>query len=47
MLEVAGIGIAVANASDDVKRVADYVTRNPYGKGFAEAVEWLETRGLI
>ena len=39
MLEKAGIGVAVANAHPDAKRVAAYVTGKEYGDGFIEAVE--------
>jgi len=39
MIQVAGIGIAVANAHPDTKAAADYVTTEPYGKGFVEGVK--------
>ncbi len=39
MLASAGIGVAVANAHPDAKRVATYITRKEYGDGFVEAVE--------
>jgi phosphoglycolate phosphatase (TIGR01487 family) len=40
LLEAAGHGVAVADAdaSDDLKAVADLVTEEPDGKGFSEAV---------
>jgi len=39
MVKNAGVGIAVANAYDELKQVAAYTTENPAGKGgFAEAV---------
>ncbi len=44
MLEVAGIGVAVANADVALKRVADIVTSRPNGDGVVEALEFL---GLI
>ena len=44
MFEVAGIGIAVANADIKLKRVADVVTSKPNGDGVVEALEFL---GLI
>ncbi|AKG91450.1 phosphoglycolate phosphatase [Geoglobus ahangari] len=44
MLEVAGIGVAVANADVELKRVADIVTSKPNGDGVVEALEFL---GLI
>jgi phosphoglycolate phosphatase (TIGR01487 family) len=39
MLMSAGIGIAVANAHPDAKKVAKYITGKEYGDGFVEAVE--------
>ncbi len=39
MLEAAGIGIAMADAPDKVKRVADYVTSGNDDDGVAEALE--------
>ncbi len=44
MFEVAGIGIAVANADLELKRCADIVTSRPNGDGVVEALEFL---GLI
>jgi len=39
MVKNAGVGVAVANAYDELKQVAAYTTENPAGKGaFAEAV---------
>lgn len=39
MIKNAGVGVAVANAYDEVKQVANYTTTNPVEKGgFAEAV---------
>jgi phosphoglycolate phosphatase (TIGR01487 family) len=38
LIEAAGIGVAVANARDEVKASADYVTEKGDGDGFAEAV---------
>lgn len=43
MLRVAGHAIAVANAVDELKAIADVVTRSPGGHGIAE---WLEERWL-
>ena len=34
----AGYKIAVANAPEEVKELADYVCKHPYGRGFLEAV---------
>lgn len=39
MLEYAGLGVAVANARDDVKKRAGYVTAAPNGTGVVEALE--------
>lgn len=39
MLEYAGLGVVVANARDDVKKAADYVTSASYGDGVVEALE--------
>ena len=44
MLEVAGFGVAVANADEKLKDVADLVTSKPNGDGVVEALEFL---GLI
>jgi phosphoglycolate phosphatase (TIGR01487 family) len=44
MLRGCGKGIAVANASQDAKEAADYVTSRPHGAGVVEGLEWL---GLI
>ncbi|HEC57887.1 MAG TPA: phosphoglycolate phosphatase [Candidatus Syntrophoarchaeum butanivorans] len=41
MLEEVGIGIAVGNASDRLKAVADVVVEGEYGKGVVEAIEIL------
>ena len=39
MVKNAGVGVAVANAYDELKKVANYTTANPVEKGgFAEAV---------
>ena len=39
MVKNAGVGVAVANAYDELKQVANYTTINPVEKGgFAEAV---------
>ncbi|HDO20393.1 MAG TPA: phosphoglycolate phosphatase [Candidatus Bathyarchaeota archaeon] len=41
MLEVAGIGVAVANASEKALRVADIVTWGMRGRGFTEIAEMI------
>ena len=39
MVKNAGVGVAVANAYDELKKVATYITANPVEKGgFAEAI---------
>jgi len=38
LLETAGLGVAVANALDNVKAVADYIASKPNGDGVAEAL---------
>lgn len=39
MLEYAGLGAVVANARDDLKKKADYVTSAPNGDGVVEVLE--------
>jgi hydroxymethylpyrimidine pyrophosphatase-like HAD family hydrolase len=40
MIEAAGIGVAMANATDEVKAIADYITsRDNNHDGIAEVVE--------
>jgi len=39
MCELCGQGAAVANATEEMKRAADYVARNSYGAGFVEIIE--------
>ena len=38
-LRSAGFKVAVANACDELKEMADYVCENKYGDGVAEAIE--------
>lgn len=40
LLRRAGLGVAVANAEEAVKREAGRVTRFPYGEGVVEALAW-------
>ena len=47
MLEETGYGIALNNAPEELKRVADYVTKNSYGKGFVEAIDHLRQNSFI
>ncbi|MCU6711745.1 HAD family hydrolase [Paenibacillus sp. J5C_2022] len=39
MLHYAGIGVAVANSPDELKRHADYICSSSYGDGVVEAME--------
>ena len=39
MLKLAGLGVAVANATDDIKAIADYVTDHHGNDGVAKAIE--------
>jgi hypothetical protein len=39
MIEYAGLGVAVANATEEVKQVADYVTTLPISEGVEEVLE--------
>ncbi|MFX0069022.1 MAG: phosphoglycolate phosphatase [Candidatus Hodarchaeota archaeon] len=47
MIQETGYGIALNNAPEELKRVADYVTRSSYGKGFVEAIDHLKQNSLI
>lgn len=49
LLRSVGYAIAVANAVEDLKRVAHHVTRRPGGEGLADWVEgvWLPARGAV
>ncbi|MCQ1536208.1 phosphoglycolate phosphatase [Methanosarcina sp. KYL-1] len=47
MLEAAGFGIAVGNGDEDIKKVADYVTKAGFGEGAVEAFEFLESKEWI
>lgn len=47
MLEEAGFAIAVGNADDFLKDVADYVCTASYGDGTAEALDFLLSKGMI
>ncbi len=38
-LSAVGVKVAVSNADEKLKSIADYVTRKPYGDGVKEAVE--------
>ncbi len=38
-LKVAGVKVAVNNADEGLKAIADYITEEPYGDGVAEAIE--------
>lgn len=47
LLEETGYSIALNNAPEELKRIADYVTRSSFGKGFAEGVNHLRQNQLI
>jgi len=47
MLQEAGFAIAVGNADDFLKDAADYVSKASYGDGTVEAIDYLQSRGLI
>ena len=38
MIAQAGVGVAVGNASEQIKSLADYVARAPYAQGVVEAI---------
>jgi phosphoglycolate phosphatase (TIGR01487 family) len=38
-LSVAGIKVAVSNADEDLKNIADYISKKPHGDGVKEAAE--------
>jgi phosphoglycolate phosphatase (TIGR01487 family) len=44
MFNAAGMGLAVGNATPEIKAAADYVAERPYGEGAAEALYWLAKR---
>ena len=44
MFNAAGMGLAVGNATPEIKAAADYVAQRPYGEGAAEALYWLTRR---
>lgn len=44
MLREAGLALAVGNAAPELKAVADYTSKAPYGEGAAEAFAWLRSR---
>lgn len=44
MLQLAGVGVAVANASEEIKETADYVTASNDEDGVAKAIEKLALR---
>ncbi|WP_407354958.1 phosphoglycolate phosphatase [Methanolobus sp. WCC5] len=47
MLQEAGFAIAVGNADDFLKDVADYVSTATYGDGTVEAIDHLLSKGMI
>jgi phosphoglycolate phosphatase len=47
MFKASGFGIAVGNGDEEIKRIADYVTKASFGDGAVEALEFLEEKGWI
>jgi hypothetical protein len=47
MLELAGYGIAVANADHKLKLIADTVTSTSFGEGTVEALEILRRKSFF
>ncbi|MDV0444777.1 hypothetical protein MmiAt1_03150 [Methanimicrococcus sp. At1] len=47
LFQAAGFSFAVANATPEVKKEADYVLTKKFGAGFAEAVDYLIQNDLI
>jgi hypothetical protein len=47
MLELAGYGIAVANADSGLKLIADTVTSTSFGGGTVEALEILRRKSFF
>lgn len=47
MLKEAGFAAAVGNAHPDVKAVADFVAKSPYGMGFEEIVRHMTEEGML
>ena len=39
MIRVAGVGVAVNNANDELKEAADYVAKGSFAYGVMEAIE--------
>jgi phosphoglycolate phosphatase (TIGR01487 family) len=47
LLETAGFAVAVGNADDFVKDIADFVAKSSYGNGTAEAIDYLLSEKLL
>ncbi|NPE27582.1 phosphoglycolate phosphatase [Methanococcoides sp. SA1] len=47
MMQVAGFGIAVANADPDAKKAAKHITLAPFGKGALEAIEYAISNDML
>ncbi len=41
MLKEVGFGVALQNSPDELKKVANYITKNPYSQGFLEFADLL------
>src|SRR5699024_3086081 len=39
MIEYAGLGVAMGNATDEIKAIADYITADNLNSGVAEVIE--------
>ncbi|TGC11183.1 phosphoglycolate phosphatase [Methanolobus halotolerans] len=47
LLALAGYSVAVSNADDFLKDIADHVTRESYGEGTAEVIDYLVSKGML
>lgn len=47
MLQLAGVGVAVANSNEKLKPFADYVSENGFGDGVVEAIRKFTTSRLL
>ena len=47
MIMTAGVGVAMGNATDELKAAADYVTTSVDDDGIARAVEYFERQGIL
>ncbi len=47
MMLSAGIGVAMGNATDELKDAADYITSSVDDDGIARAIEHFEREGVL